>query len=82
MDPKQLSKFFPENVPLDADTQRAIYELQTSARIMADTIQRLLPESQKKFDLHMGLLSIVREAEFALRLDGPSRTSPMIVTKQ
>ena len=82
MDPKQLSKFFPSTQVVDDETTVAIAEIYLSAQGLANTIQRLLPESQKKFDLHMGLLSIVREAEFALRLDGPSRTTPMIVTKQ
>lgn len=82
MDPKQLSKFFPSTQVTDDDTTVAIAELYLSAQGFANTIQRLLPESQKKFDLHMGLLQIVREAEFALRLDGPSRTTPMIVVKQ
>jgi len=83
MDPSQLSKFFPSSQDLDPDTQEAVQLLTAGARVFADILQRLLPESQKKFDLHMGLLSIVREAEFALRLDGPTRTTPMIVvTKQ
>lgn len=80
MDPNQLSKFFPLSSAQEIDTEQAIDNLLASAREFADTLQRLLPESQKKFDLHMGLLSIVREAEFALRLDGPLRASPMIVT--
>lgn len=83
MDPNQLSKFFPENPYVDADTSAAIEDVMSGARDFAAILQRLLPESQKKFDLHMGLLQIVREAEFALRLDGPTRTTPMIVvTKQ
>lgn len=83
MDQTQLSKFFPENVSLDQDTQRAIYDLQTSARIMADTLQKLLPESATKNDLHMRLFHVMRDAELALRVDGPSRTQNMIVmTKQ
>lgn len=82
MDPKQLSKFFPVSQVVDSDTEQAIRTLLTDANFFARTLQKLLPESQKKFDLHMGLLQIVREAEFALRLDGPSRTTPMIVVKQ
>ena len=82
MDPNQLSKFFPASQALDSDTEVAIAELHLDAHTFAHTLQRLLPESQKKFDLHMGLLQIVREAEFALRLDGPQRTQPMIVVKQ
>ena len=82
MDPKQLSKFFPVSQVVDPDTQAAIDSLLEQAHLFAGTLQKLLPESQKKFDLHMGLLQIVREAEFALRLDGPSRTTPMIVVKQ
>lgn len=82
MDPKQLSKFFPSSQVTDDETTVSIAELYLSAQSLANTLQRLLPESQKKFDLHMGLLQIVREAEFALRLDGPSRTTPMIVVKQ
>jgi len=83
MDPKQLSKFFPISSAQESDTQEAIEQLLEGSAAFAGTIQRLLPESQKKFDLHMRLLQIVREAEFALRLDGPTRTTPMIVvTKQ
>ena len=82
MDLKQLSKFFPSSQVTDDETTVAIAELYLSAQSLANTLQRLLPESHKKFDLHMGLLQIVREAEFALRLDGPSRTTPMIVVKQ
>jgi len=83
MDPNQLSKFFPRESGVDVDAQAAIDSLLNHAREFADCLQRLLPESQKKFDLHMGLLQIVREAEFALKLDGPQRTQPMIVvTKQ
>lgn len=82
MDPKQLSKFFPSTQETDDDTAAAITQLMGGAYVFANLLQKLLPESQKKFDLHMGLLQIVREAEFALRLDGPSRTTPMIVVKQ
>jgi hypothetical protein len=80
VDPNQLSKFFPVAQDVEPDTQQAINSLLVAAHDFASTLQRLLPESQKKFDLHMGLLQIVREAEFALRLDGPTRTTPMIVT--
>ena len=83
MDPNQLSKFFPMSPAQEPETHEAIVTLLIAAHDFAGTLQRLLPESQKKFDLHMGLLQIVREAEFALRLDGPTRTTPMIVvTKQ
>lgn len=81
MDPNQLNKFFPLTPEIDIETSEAIETLIAAGRTFAETLQRLLPESQKKFDLHMGLLSIVREAEFALKLDGPTRTTPMIVTR-
>ena len=66
MDPNQLNKFFPFDNSLDDDTEDAINQLLKGAKEFADTLQRLLPESQKKFDLHMMLLSITREAEFRL----------------
>lgn len=81
MDPNQLSKFFPPSTYVDNDTGMAINNLYAGAAEFADLLQRLLPESQKKFDLHMNIVGIVREAEFALRLDGPKK-SPISVVKQ
>lgn len=79
MDNNQLSRFFPGEFSVDLDTQAAISDLYRSAQDLAQTLNRLLPESQAKVEMIMSLYHLVRNVEMSLRLDGPSRMTPMIV---
>lgn len=80
MDQNQLSKFFPTDRSVDVDTEIAIADLYKAAREFAFTINSLLPESAQKVEMLMRVFHTVRDAEMSLKLDGPSRMTPMIVT--
>ncbi len=78
MDNTQLDKYFK----LDRDSEESIaaYEqLRTAGRVMAETINKLVPESASKGDLLGRLFRIVVDSELAVRMDGVSTTQSMIV---
>lgn len=80
MDNTSLDKYFSLN--RDPEESLAAYDdLRTAGRVMAEVVNRLVPESPSKSDLLGRLFRIVVDSELAIRMDGVSRTTPMLIVK-
>lgn len=79
MDPQHLSRYFPLDPTNDDEIIDAQQEIRTTARALAETLNRLLPESQSKVEMLMQLMHLSRNAQMSIELDGISRTRPMVV---
>ena len=80
MDNTSLDKYFNLNRDPD-DTLAAYDQLRTAGRVLAETINKLLPESPSKGDIMGRLFRIVVDSELAIRMDGTSNTQNLILTK-
>jgi hypothetical protein len=80
VDNTSLDKYFNLNRDPD-DTLAAYDQLRTAGRVLAETINKLLPESPSKGDIMGRLFRIVVDSELAIRMDGTSNTQNLILTK-
>ena len=82
MDNQSLDKFF--SIKRDPEESMAAYDdLRSSVRELAETVNRLVPESPSKADILGRLFRVGVDSELAIRMDGVSQTKNMIVmTKQ
>lgn len=80
MDNNALDKYFSLNRDPD-DAIEAYDQLRTAGRVLAETINKLVPESPSKGDILGRLFRVVVDSELAIRMDGVNRTQSMILTK-
>ena len=79
MDNEHLNKYF--STEMEGHEQLEAYaEIRAEVRHLAESLNRLVPESQSKADILGRLFRIGVDAELAVRMDGVSRMVPMIVT--
>ena len=85
MDNDNLNRLFRDDLKdfEDEEILRAIATIRQAGRNMAEALNKLLPESNSKADIHGRLFRIITDSEMAIRLDGVSRTvSPIVMTRQ
>ena len=84
MDNDQLNRLFRDDLNdlQDEENLRAIIELRLALKQTAREINKYVQESASKNDIMTRLFRIGVDAELAIRMDGISRTTPMIVVKQ
>ena len=78
MDNDSLNKFFSTELE-PTEVFEAYSEIRKQTRVLAETLNKLLPESPSKADVLGRLFRIGVDAELALRMDGVSRTKNMIL---
>lgn len=80
MEKDQLSRFFNTDLE-DAEIQSAYSELRVASRVMAEVINKLVPESPSNGDILGRLFRVGVDSELAIRMDGVNRTISPIVMK-
>lgn len=82
MDNTQLTKYFPGTYHDDPAKVAAYRDLEKAGKELAETINSLLIESQAKGDILGRLFRVIVDSELAIRMDGITTTTPIIVMKQ
>jgi hypothetical protein len=78
MEHQKLTEFFSTQ-PTDSETEEAYLQIREDSKTLAETLNKLLAETPTKADLIGRLFRIMVDAELAIRMEGLSKTKPMIV---
>jgi hypothetical protein len=79
MDQPSMNRLFPGTYRDNPEAVDAFNVIEASGRDLADKLNRYMVESAQKNQLLVQLFQILLEAERAIRLDGVSNTSNMVI---